>query len=112
MKFLLSLLLSAVAVIIAAYIVPGVVVDGFGTALLVAIVLGLINATVGFILKLMTAPLNWLTFGLISLIINVLIVLLVDNLISGFSTNGFWTAALFALVLAIIQSLFGVKHSV
>jgi putative membrane protein len=104
MNFLISLLLSAVAVFAAGYIVPGVQIDGFVTALIVAIVLGLVNATIGFFLKMLTAPLNWLTLGLVSLVINVLMVLLVDNFINGFSTNGFWAAAIFALVLAIIQS--------
>jgi putative membrane protein len=104
MKFLVSLLLSAVAVFAAAYIVPGVQIDGFMTALIVAIVLGLVNATIGLLLKMLTAPLNWLTLGLVSLVINVLMVLLVDNFITGFSANGFWAAAIFALVLAIIQS--------
>ncbi len=89
MKFLISLLLSAVAVFASAYLVPGVQIDGFVTALIVAIVLGLVNATIGFLLKLLTAPLNWITLGLVSLIINVLMVLLVDNFINGFSTNGF-----------------------
>ncbi|MBP7773472.1 phage holin family protein [Candidatus Gracilibacteria bacterium] len=109
MKFLISLLLSAVAVFASAYLVPGVQIDGFVTALIVAIVLGLVNATIGFLLKLLTAPLNWITLGLVSLIINVLMVLLVDNFINGFSTNGFWAAAIFALVLAIIQSFLGVQ---
>ena len=109
MKFLISLLLSDVAVFASAYLVPGVQIDGFVTALIVAIVLGLVNATIGFLLKLLTAPLNWITLGLVSLIINVLMVLLVDNFINGFSTNGFWAAAIFALVLAIIQSFLGVQ---
>jgi putative membrane protein len=109
MKFLISLLLSGVAVFAAAYLVPGVGIDGFVTALIVAVILGLVNATIGFLLKLITAPLNWITLGLVSLIINVLMVLLVDNFINGFSTNGFWAAAIFALVLAIIQSFLGVQ---
>lgn len=103
MKFLISLLFSAVAVFVAAYLVPGVDVDGFWSALIVAVVLALVNATIGLLLKFVTAPLNWLTLGLVSLIINVLMVLLVDNLVDGFATNGFWAAAVFALVLAIIQ---------
>jgi len=61
MKFLISLLLSALAVLAAAYLVPGVRIDGFTTALIVAIVVGLLNATVGLVLKFLTAPLNWLT---------------------------------------------------
>ncbi len=61
MKFLIALLFSALAVFVAAYLVPGVRIDGFTTALIVAIVVGLLNATVGLVLKLLTAPLNWLT---------------------------------------------------
>lgn len=81
MKFIISLFLSAVAVLAASYMVPGVVVDGFLMALIFAVVLGLVNATIGYFLKLITAPLNWLTLGLVSLVINVLMVLLVDNFI-------------------------------
>lgn len=109
MKFIISLILSTVAVFAAGYIVPGVQIDSLTTALVVAIVLGLVNASIGLLLKMLTAPLNWLTLGLVSLIINVLMVLLVDNFITGFSTNGFWAAAIFALMLAIIQSFLGVK---
>ena len=82
MKFIISLLLSGVAVFAAAYLVPGVGIDGFVTALIVAVILGLVNATIGFLLKMITAPLNWVTLGLVSLIINVLMVLLVDNFIN------------------------------
>lgn len=81
MRFIISLLLSAAAVLAAAYIVPGVVIDGFVTALIFAVALGLTNATIGYFLKIITAPLNWLTLGLVSLVINVLMVLLVDNFI-------------------------------
>ncbi|MEI6711487.1 MAG: phage holin family protein [bacterium] len=109
MRFIISLLLSAVAVLAAAYLVPGVVVDGFMTALIFAVVLGFVNATIGYCLKFITAPLNWLTLGLVSLVINVLMVILVDSFIIGFSTNGFWSAAIFALVLAVIQSFLGVE---
>lgn len=104
MNFIISLIFSTLAVFVAGYIVPGVQIDSLTTALIVALVLGLVNATIGFLLKMITAPLNWITLGLVSLIINVLMVLLVDNLIGGFNTNGFWAAAVFALVLAIIQS--------
>lgn len=109
MAFLISLLLSGVAVFASAYVISGVSVTSFGTAILVALILGLVNATIGWTLKVMTAPFNWLTLGLVSLVINVLMVLLVDHFMSGFTTSGFWSAALFALVLAIIQSLLGLR---
>lgn len=110
MKFLISLLLSALAVLAAAYLVPGVRIDGFTTALIVAIVVGLLNATVGLVLKFLTAPLNWLTLWLVSFVINVLIIRMTDSFILGFATNGFWAAAVFALVLAVIQSFIGIKE--
>lgn len=111
MKFLLSLLLSALAVLAAAYLVPGVEIDGFTTALIVAIVVGLLNATVGLVLKLLTAPLNWLTLGLVSFVINIMMVRITDSFVFGFATNGFWAAAVFALVLALIQSFIGIQES-
>ncbi len=111
MKFLIALLFSALAVFVAAYLVPGVRIDGFTTALIVAIVVGLLNATVGLVLKLLTAPLNWLTLWLVSFVINVLIVRMTDSFILGFATNGFWAAAVFALALALIQSFIGIQES-
>lgn len=109
MKFIVHLLLSAVAVLAAAYIVPGVHIDWFMWALIVAVVLAVVNATLGAFLKTITAPLNWLTIGLIGLIINVLMVLVVDHFVDGFSTGGFWASAIFAFVLCVIQTAFGVK---
>ncbi len=107
MKLLIEILLMGVAVIIAAFILPGVTVDGFFTAVLVAILLALTNATIGFILRILTFPINFLTLGLMSFIITVLMVLLVDKIMTGFNTSGFFSAMLFALVLAIIKMVFG-----
>ena len=96
-----------IAVVIAAFIIPGVAVDGFFTAILVAVLLALANATIGFILRILTFPINILTLGLMSFIISVLMVLVVDELMTGFNTTGFFSAMLFALVLAIIKMIFG-----
>ncbi|MFA6080576.1 MAG: phage holin family protein [Candidatus Gracilibacteria bacterium] len=109
MRFILSLLLSAFAVFVTAYLVPGVYVDGLMTALIVAVVLAVLNATLGLFLKFIMAPLNWLTLGLVSLVINIFMVRVTDSFMFGFATNGFWAAAVFALVLAIIQSFIGIK---
>lgn len=109
MSYIIQFLLSALAVLAAAYIVPWVQVDWFVWALLVALILGLVNATLWALLKLITFPLNWITLGLVGLIINVLMVLFVDNIMDTFNTNGFWSAAVFALILAIIQSALGVR---
>ncbi len=108
MKFIISLLLTGAVVVIAAYIVPGAQVAGFGWAILTGLVIGLVNAIIGGILRLFTFPLNWLTFGLVSFIITVLMILLRDKLMGNkFDVDGFWTATLFAIVVAIIEMIIG-----
>jgi putative membrane protein len=72
------------------------------------LVIGLVNAIVGGLLRLFTFPLNWLTFGLVSFIITVLMVMLSDSIMgSKFDVNGFWNAMLFAIVVAILEMLIG-----
>ena len=109
MSYIIQFILSALAVLAAAYIVPWVQVDWFVWALLVALILSLVNATLWALLRLITLPLNWLTLWLVGLIINVLMILFVDNIMDSFNTNGFRAAAIFGLVLAVIQSALGVK---
>ncbi|RZK49550.1 MAG: phage holin family protein [Pedobacter sp.] len=105
MKFIIEILLMGLAMLIGCYIVPGVSVDGYGSALIAAILIAIVNATIGTILRLLTFPINFLTLGLVSFIISVLMILLVDNLMEGFNTNGFFSAAILAIVLAIIKML-------
>ena len=108
MRFILSLLLTGVVVAIAAYIIPGVQVSGFGWAIVTGLVIGLVNAIIGGILRLLTFPLNWLTFGLISFIITVLMIMLTDSIMgTKFDVNGFWNATLFAIVVALLEMLLG-----
>lgn len=108
MKFIISLLLTGIVIAVASWIIPGVHVAGFGWAIVTGLVIGFVNATVGSILRLFTFPLNWLTLGLVSFIITVLMVLLTDSLLgSKFDVNGFWTAALFAIVVAILEMIVG-----
>ncbi len=111
MKWIIELLLMGAAVAIAAYLLPGVTVNGFGTALLAGILIALANATIGTLLRIFTFPVNILTLGLMSFIITVLMVLLVDKLLSGFNTSGFFSALLFAIVLALIKMVFGALKS-
>ena len=99
------------AVALAAYFLPGVTVNGFGSAILAGILIALANATIGTILRLLTFPINFLTLGLMSFIITVLMVLLVDSLMTSFDTNGFFSALIFAVVLAVIKMLFGAFSS-
>ncbi|MCK5443337.1 MAG: phage holin family protein [Maribacter sp.] len=105
MKLILRILLSALAVVILSNILPGVGVDTYTTAIIVAIVLSLLNFIVKPILVILTLPVTILTLGLFLLIINALIILLADNLISGFTVNSIWWALLFSLLLSFLQSI-------
>lgn len=108
MRFIISLLLTGLVVALASYIVPGAQVAGFGWAIITGLVIGFVNAIVGGILRLFTFPLNWLTFGLISFIITVLMIMLSDTLLgSKFDVDGFWSAALFAIIVAILEMIIG-----
>lgn len=106
MRLIIEILLMGLAVLLGAYIIPGVQVDGYGTAIIAAVLIALANATIGFILRVLTFPVNFLTLGLVSFIITVLMILLVDNLMSGFNTSGFWAAAFLAIAVALIKGLF------
>lgn len=105
MKLILEILLMGLAMLIGAYLVPGVSVDGYGSAIIAAVLIAIANATIGLILRIFTFPLNVLTLGLISFIITVLMILLVDNLMTGFNTTGFLAAAVLAIAIAIIKML-------
>lgn len=106
MRLLISLLLTGLVVAVAAFVIPGVQVAGFGWAIVTGLVIGIVNAIVGGLLRLFTFPLNWLTFGLVSFIITVLMIMLSDSIMgSKFDVNGFWNATLFALVVALLEML-------
>lgn len=106
-SFLVKILLGGISVLIAEFLLPGVHIDDFLTGFLLAAVIILINLTLKPILILLTLPLTLITFGLFLLVINALMILLADHFIDGFSVEGFWWAILFAIVLSIINSLFG-----
>ncbi|MCK0189525.1 phage holin family protein [Arenibacter sp. F20364] len=106
MNLILRILLSAVAVVILAKILPGVGVDSYTTAIVVAIVLSLLNFIVKPILVILTLPVTILTLGLFLLIINAIIILLADYFIDGFQVNNIWWALLFSLLLSFLQSIF------
>ncbi len=105
MKILLHWLISAVGVMIAAYILPGVHVADFWTALVVAVVLGIVNAILKPILVILTLPINILTLGLFTLAINAALILLVTAVVPGFSVAGFWWAVAFSFVLWLVNSV-------
>lgn len=106
MNLILRLLVSALAVFILAYFLPGVREVTFGSALIVAIVIGVLNLFVKPILIIFTLPITILTLGLFLLVINACIILLADQFVDGFHVSGFWTALLFSLLLSFLQSLF------
>ncbi len=105
MKLLIRILVTSLLVMIISYLMKGVVVDEFSTALTVAIVLGLLNFFVKPILILFTLPVTIFTLGLFLLVINAIIIMFCDHFIDGFSVSSFWTALFFSVILSISQSL-------
>ena len=105
MNLIIRLLLNALAVFVLAYVLNGVSVDGYTSAIIVAIVLSILNVLVKPILVLLTLPVTILTLGLFLLVINALMILLADKLIDGFGVASFWTAVLFSILLSILQSV-------
>lgn len=105
MEILIMWLLSAVLIIVLAYILPGVSVSGFVSALAVALVLGLVNAFIRPILLVLTLPINILTVGLFTFVINASLVLLVSAIVPGFQVAGFWWALVFSIIFSLAMSL-------
>ncbi|MGM9476816.1 phage holin family protein [Pedobacter sp. GSP4] len=106
MRFIIEILLMGLAFFIGARLVPGVHIDSYANAIIAAVLIALANSTIGFILRLLTFPVNFLTLGLVSFIITVLMILLVDNMMTSFSTSGFIAAAFLAIVVALIKAIF------
>jgi putative membrane protein len=104
--FILRILLSAVAVVVASLLLPGVEVTGWWYAVLVALVLSVLNAFIKPILIFLTLPATVVTFGLFLLVINTVIILLADTIVSGFTVSSFWWALLFSLIMSLINSFF------
>ena len=105
MDFIIHVIIVGVAVAIGAYILPGVTVRNILTALWVAFLLAIINATIGKILHFLTMPFNWLTLGLVGFVINVLMIMLVDKIVPGFTIKNFFWAILFAIILSIVSGI-------
>jgi putative membrane protein len=106
MQTLLHWLISALAILVAAYLIPGAQITLIG-AFVLAVVLGLINITLKPILFILTLPITILTLGLFSLVINAALIMLASLIVPGFIVAGFWTALLFSIVLSLINLLFG-----
>src|SRR5512140_1625772 len=106
MRLLLHWILSALALLIVSQIVPGFILTGFVAALIAAVVIGLINATLGMLLKVVTFPLTVLTLGIFWLVINALMLELASAIVPGFHISGFGAAFIGAIVLALVNMLF------
>lgn len=105
MKILINWLISALAIGVSAYILPGVHVDTLMTALVVAVVLGIINAFIRPVLLILTLPINVLTLGLFTLVINAVLILLTTGIVPGFQVDGFWWALAYGVVLSLVNSV-------
>lgn len=105
MKLLINWFISALVIFSAAYLLEGVKVESFATALVVALVLGIINAVLKPVLILLTLPINIITLGLFTLVINAVLIMLTTYIVPGFTIANFWWAILFGLILSLINSL-------
>jgi putative membrane protein len=107
MRLLLHWILNAVALLIVSHFVEGFVVSNVVSALIAVVVIGLFNATLGLLLKIITLPLGILTFGIFFLVINAVILWFSSKFVPGFAVTTFKAAFLGALALAVLHLLFG-----
>ena len=104
LKAIVHLVLNAAIFLVLSKVLPGFYVSGWGAAILASLLLGLVNATVGLFLKIVTFPLILLTLGLFLFVVNAICIMLVAFLIPrGFSINGFWPALVAALILSAVN---------
>ena len=103
MTVLLVWILNAVALLVVAYVLPGIVVASFGSAMLAALVLGLINSLVKPVLILLTLPITIVTLGLFLLVLNALMFWMAGSILKGFQVNGFWWAVGGAILYSLIS---------
>lgn len=105
MALILVWILNAVALLAVAYLLPGIAVASFGSALIAALVLGLVNMLVKPVLVLLTLPITIVTLGLFLIVINALLFWFVGSVLKGFQVNGFWWAVGGAILYSIISGL-------
>lgn len=109
MNIIINWVVSAMVVFAVAYILPGVTVDNFTSALVVALVLGIINAILKPVLIILTLPINILTLGLFTLVLNALLILLVSRIVPGFIVSTFLAAFVFGIILSVANAF--VNHA-
>lgn len=104
MNLLVHIIINTIAVFVVSRILPGITLDSFRTALVVAVVLGIVNVFIKPILVILTLPLNLLTLGLFTIVINGLMVMVVDYLVVGFSVENLLWAILFSIAISVVSS--------
>ena len=104
--FFFKIVISSLAVMVTAWILPGASLDDYFTGIAAALLLAFLNAFLRPLLVLLTLPVTVLTMGLFLLVINALIILLIDYFLPGFTVNNFWWALLFSLLLSLVTSVF------
>ncbi len=102
---LVNWIVSAMVIFSIAYILPGTTVVDFTAALVVALVLGIINALLKPVFLILTLPINILTLGLFTFILNALLIILVSNIVPGFVVDGFLAALIFGIVLSVVNTV-------
>jgi putative membrane protein len=103
-NLLISWVLTAISLLVVSFLIPGFTVNGIGSALIAALVIGLINGTVGLLLKIVTFPLTVLTLGLFYLVLNALLIMMAAKLVDGFVVSGFLAAFFGSIVLSLVNS--------
>ncbi len=105
MNLIVEILLSSIAVYFTAWLLPGISVKSFGAAIIVAIVLGILNAILKPVLQFLSFPITILTLGLFLLVINAVIILIASAVVGGFQVENFWWALLFSIIMSIVVSV-------
>ncbi|MFH0951205.1 MAG: phage holin family protein [bacterium] len=106
--WLLKWLISSLAIMLIGWLIPGVVIASFWTALWLVVLLGLINITLKPLLIVLTLPINVLTLGLFTFIINAVLIMFASSIVKGFSVSGFLTALLFSLILSLFNYIISI----
>lgn len=106
MNFIIRLLITAISAFLLSKILTGVHFDSFGSTIIFAILLGILNVFVRPILSILSLPITIVTLGLFSFVINALIILLTDYFMDSMYVDGFWWALLFSILLSLVTSLF------
>jgi len=108
LRLLAHWILSALCLLLVAHFIPGFFVKGFGTALIAAVVIGLVNGTIGLFIKILTFPITILTFGIFWLLINAVMLKIAAMFVPGFEVRGIWPAFWGGLILSVLNMI--VRH--